>query len=145
MKLSTRSRYGLRLLMEIARQDQNIPLPLKEAAYNQNISQKYLEKISRILKQNGYLEGKRGPQGGYTLGLQPHKIRLGDLIQDLEGNLDLVQCWMSKQACPRLQDCKTRSVWAELRRTIYDKLNTLTLKDLLDEKFPDCLGELQED
>ncbi len=136
MKLSTRSRYGLRLLLEIARENSTDPIPLNEVAQRQNISLKYLEKISKILKTEGYLLGKRGPNGGYLLNISPQNIRLGELIQSLEGGLDLVQCWMAETSCPRLQSCKTHQVWKELSNTIYEKLNTLTLQDLLETEDP---------
>ncbi|MFP4588133.1 MAG: RrF2 family transcriptional regulator [Desulfohalobiaceae bacterium] len=139
MKLSTRSRYGLRLLLEISRSEGSNPVPLAQVAQRQNISLKYLEKIARILKQAGYLQGKRGPHGGYCLGLAPKEIRLGNLIQELEGNLDLVQCWMSEQTCPRVQECRTRKVWEELRRTLTSKLNDFSLMDLLEDSDSICL------
>jgi Rrf2 family protein len=134
MKLSTRSRYGLRLLLEIACSKGSKPVPLAQVAKRQNISLKYLEKIARILKQAGYLQGKRGPHGGYFLSLDPEEIYLGDLIQVLEGNLGLVQCWMSEQTCPRVNECKARKVWEDLRSTISSKLNNLTLQDLLQQE-----------
>ncbi|MFO8032737.1 MAG: RrF2 family transcriptional regulator [Desulfohalobiaceae bacterium] len=145
MKLSTRSRYGLRLLLEIARSEGIRPVPLSQVAKEQNISLKYLEKIAGILKQAGYLQGKRGPSGGYRLSLDPEEIHLGDLIQKLEGNLELVQCWMSEQTCPRVKECKTRRVWEELRSTISSKLNDLTLQDLLQESGPICFTSAPQD
>ena len=134
MKLSTRSRYGVRMLMELARNGSEESMTLNDIATRQNVSLKYLEKITRILKQNGYLEGKRGPHGGYRLNYSPESIRLGELVEILEGDLDLVDCWMFDQSCPRIDHCPTRSLWHELRQTIVDKLNSYTLRDLADDQ-----------
>jgi Rrf2 family protein len=131
MKLSTRSRYGVRMLMELAQNGKDESMTLNDIATRQNVSLKYLEKITRILKKNGYLEGKRGPHGGYRLTIPPERIHLGDLVEILEGDLELVDCWMFDQSCPRIDHCPTRELWHELRRTIVDKLNSYTLQNLV--------------
>ena len=132
MKISTRSRYGIRLLMDIAMNSKGQAVSLQEVARRQDISLKYLEKITRILKQGGYLTGKRGPSGGHRLTKPVQEIQLGDVVRLLEGDLELVNCWMNDIPCPRMQNCKTHQIWSELTEIIYTKLNSITLQDLLE-------------
>ncbi|WP_034621119.1 RrF2 family transcriptional regulator [Desulfovermiculus halophilus] len=143
MKVSTRSRYGIRLLMDIAMHGQGQAVSLHEIAHRQDISLKYLEKITRILKQGGYLSGKRGPNGGHRLTKPLDQIYLGDVVRVLEEDLDLVNCWMNDTPCPRLEHCKTHQIWTELTEIIYTKLNTLSLKDLVENDV--CTLSKQEE
>lgn len=131
MKLSTRSRYGLRMMVDIARYGQNESVPLQEIATRQDISVKYLEKIARMLKQAGYLSGKRGPNGGHRLLHAPEAIRLGDLLLVLEGDLELVECDTHENPCPRRESCETRIIWLEMNDLLYSKLNSITLAKLM--------------
>jgi Rrf2 family protein len=130
MKLSTRSRYGIRMMLDIASHGQEEAVSLQSIAKRQDISLKYLEKITRILKGAGYLQGKRGPRGGHKLTCSPEEIYLGDLVLALEGDLELVNCWADNQPCPKINECKTHKMWDEMERIIYEKLNSLTLMDL---------------
>ncbi|MBS3779189.1 MAG: RrF2 family transcriptional regulator [Desulfovermiculus sp.] len=132
MKVSTRSRYGIRLLMDIAFNSHGQAVSLHEVARRQDISLKYLEKITRILKQGGYLSGKRGPNGGHRLTKPIEEIQLGEVVRLLEGDLDLVNCWMNDNPCPRMDNCKTHQIWMELTDIIYSRLNTITLQDLIE-------------
>ena len=133
MKLSTRTRYGLRMLVSIARahQSSSHPAPLYPIAVKQDISFKYLEKICRILKKEGYLLGKRGPDGGYSLTMPPEEIRLGELVKILENDMNLSDCCLYETVCSHSPECPTRKLWLDLRQTIIDKLNTSTLADLV--------------
>jgi len=133
MKLSTRTRYGLRMLVSIAgmQETTSLPVPLYPIAVQQKISFKYLEKICRTLKNNGYLLGKRGPDGGYRLRIPPEYIFLGDLLKVLENEMNLIDCCLYETACPHSEQCPTKQLWQDLRRTIIDKLNTYTLADLI--------------
>ena len=130
MKLSTRSRYGIRMLLDIAAHDRDDAVSLQSIAKRQDISLKYLEKITRILKAAGYLKGKRGPRGGHMLTMDPGEIFIGDLVLALEGDLELVNCWTENQPCPKINECKTHKMWDEMERIIYEKLNSLSLQDL---------------
>jgi Rrf2 family protein len=134
MKLSTRSRYGIRMLADIARQGSNQVVTLQEVAVRQNISFKYLEKITRILKDAGYLSGKKGPNGGHRLNRFPQDILIGDLVIVLEGNLELVDCKNKDNPCPRLPNCRTHQVWEDLKNIIHQKLNTISLADLIHDE-----------
>ena len=133
MKLTTRSRYGIRMLIYMASRKNWETTSLQEVAHNQDISLKYLEKISKILKESGYIWGKRGPKGGYALIKPAKEIFLGDLVRVLEGDLDFVDCWFNQQPCPRINECKSRIVWNELQKLIYDRLNAVTLEDLVQD------------
>ncbi len=133
MKLTTRTRYGIRMLIYIASKNSSEATTLQEISHNQDISLKYLEKISKILKESGYIWGKRGPGGGYELLKPAEEIKLGDLVQVLEGNLDFVDCWFNQKPCPRINECKSRIVWNELEKLIYNRLNYVTLSDLIQD------------
>lgn len=117
--------------MDIAINSQGQAISLQEVARRQDISLKYLEKITRILKRGGYLSGKRGPHGGHRLTKPVQEIQLGDVVRLLEGDLDLVNCWMNDTPCPRMENCKTHQIWTELTEIIYTKLNSVTLQDLI--------------
>ncbi len=140
MKLSTRSRYGIRMLMDIAIQGQGKEVSLQEIAKRQSISFKYLEKITTILKRNGYLEGKRGPSGGHKLTVSPEEIKIGDLLDTLEGDLRLVNCWIDDKPCPRIDFCSIKFVWDELNHHIHQKLNSITLANLIKDQ-QQCLNK----
>ena len=133
MKLTTRTRYGIRMLIYIASKNSSEAITLQEISHNQDISLKYLEKISKILKQSKYISGKRGPGGGYELLKPAEEIRLGDLVQVLEGDLDFVDCWFNQEPCPRINECRSRIVWNELEKLIYNRLNYVTLSDLIQD------------
>jgi Rrf2 family protein len=121
------------MLVSIARAEQATahPVPLYPIAVQQDISFKYLEKICRILKKSGYLRGKRGPEGGYSLTARPEEIPLGEVAMALEDEMALVDCCLYETDCSRNDTCPTRHLWQELRRTIIDKLNSYTLADLI--------------
>ncbi|MCF8086200.1 MAG: Rrf2 family transcriptional regulator [Desulfohalobiaceae bacterium] len=133
MKLSTRTRYGFRMLVSIAgaQETTSQPVPLYPIAVQQNISFKYLEKICRILKDKGYLRGKRGPDGGYRLRMPPEDIFLGELVKVLENEMNLIDCCLYETSCSQSPRCPTKQLWQDLRRTIIDRLNTYTLADLI--------------
>jgi Rrf2 family protein len=133
MKLSTRTRYGLRMLVSIARAQQTTfrPVPLYRIAVQEDIPFKYLEKICRVLRDSGYLRGKRGPEGGYRLSLLPENIFLGELIKVLENEMNLIDCCLYETSCTQSAQCPTKQVWRDLRRTIIDRLNTYTLAHLV--------------
>ena len=133
MKLSTRTRYGLRMLVSIAvaQETSSQPIPLYPIAVQQNISFKYLEKICRMLKDSGYLLGKRGPKGGYRLRMYPEGIFLGELVKVLENEINFIDCCIYETSCFQGAQCPTKQLWRDLRRTIIDRLNTYTLADLV--------------
>ena len=132
MKLSTRSRYGTRTMLEFARHWGKGPLSLTEAATAQDVSLKYLEHIVAALKAAGLLNAARGRRGGYELARPPEDILLHEVIVALDGPIDPVACLNPDVDCPMKERCPTRPLWADLKSAITGILLATTLKDLLD-------------
>jgi Rrf2 family protein len=130
MRLSTRSRYGTRLLLDMAQHAGDGPLHLADIAQRQGISMKYLEQIIIPLRRAGYIEGVRGPQGGHVLAKPPAEIRIGDVVAVLEESDKLVECTDNAAVCHRADTCITRFLWKEAAQAMFDKLNSHTLADL---------------
>jgi Rrf2 family cysteine metabolism transcriptional repressor len=130
MKLSTRARYGLRAMLELARIYGNGPLPVGAIAGNQNISQKYLYALLTTLRSAGLVRSVRGAEGGYALTRPPAQIKLSEIVQVLEGSLSLVDCVEDKDLCTRAEQCVMRKVWLKLSKTIEGELEHITLGDL---------------
>jgi Rrf2 family protein len=132
MKLTTRSRYGTRMMLDMALHGQNGPVRIKDIAARQGVSVKYLEKLVRELKQAGFVRSRRGPRGGHELARPLDTITVGDIVRTLEGELTLVECDTDPgRSCPRLAECLTRSVWAEAARAMHQALDSITLADLV--------------
>ena len=112
MKISTKGRYALRLMLDIAAHDSGEPVRIKEIASRQEISAKYLEQIVAILSKAGYVKSIRGPQGGYRLTRKPEEYSLGDILRLTEGSLAPVECLEGEtNQCPRAGDCITLLFW----------------------------------
>ncbi len=131
MKLSTRSRYGTRLLLDMAQHYNQGPVQLGDIARRQEISVKYLEQIIIPLKKAHYVESVRGPKGGHALTRPPEQITVGEIVALLEDGVSLVECTEHSEVCERSPSCPTRLVWKEAARAMFDKLYTVTLADLL--------------
>ena len=131
MKLTTRSRYGTRMILDRAIHGQNGPVRIKDVAARQGVSVKYLEKLVRDLKEAGFVRSRRGPRGGHELDKPLTAISVGDIVRALEGDLSLVECGDEAGACPRQADCLTRGVWMEAARAMHEKLDSITLADLV--------------
>jgi Rrf2 family protein len=131
MKLSTRSRYGTRLILDMARHHGNTPIQLGEIARRQNISLKYLEQIIRPLKRANYIRSFRGAKGGHMLNKPPEKITVGEVVALLEEGAFLTFCSKNPKACSRSDRCPARLVWLEASRALFDRLNQITFADLL--------------
>ena len=130
MKLSTRSRYGTRLLLDMAQHYQQGPIQMGEIAKRQEISVKYLEQIIIPLKKANYVLSVRGPKGGHSLARPPEEITLGEIVALLEEGCSLVQCSEYADVCSRSGACPTRLVWQEAAQALFDKLSSITLADL---------------
>jgi Rrf2 family protein len=137
MRLSTKSRYGLRALFDMAYHAGTLPAQIKDISRRQNISPRYLEQIFQDLKKAGLLRSRRGPQGGYFLARKPHEITVMDIINATEGEMALVDCVKtgkkSKKGCEFDNQCITQQVWAEASRKLNEYLGTVTIKDLCDK------------
>ena len=131
MKLSTKSRYGLRALFDIAYNAGMLPGQIKDISRRQNISARYLEQIFQELKRAGLLKSKRGPQGGYRLTRKPEEINLLDIVRATEGKLSLVECDPpGKDACDFDSHCVTQEVWKKASSCLAEYLESVTLEDL---------------
>ncbi len=131
MKLTTRSRYGTRLILDMALHGRDGPVRIKDVAARQGISLKYLEKLVRELKAAGLVKSRRGPHGGHVLARPLEEITIGAVVRALEGDLELVECGDGEVSCPRLYECLTRDVWIEAARAMHAKLDSFTLADLV--------------
>ncbi len=132
MKLTTRSRYGARLLLDIALHSKNGPVPSKDTAERENISLKYLEKLIKKLNSAGYVKGKRGPNGGNVLTLDPADISIGAVAKILDGQEERMQeCSGDAASCPRAAVCLRRSIWDDASKAMYKMLDSYTLADLI--------------
>ena len=141
MKLSTRSRYGTRLILDLARKYKQSPVHLAGIAQRQNISIKYLEQIIRPLQEAGYVTSIRGPKGGHLLAKAPNNITVGEIVALLEGSDELIQCAGDPKQCNRASTCATRFVWQEAARAMYDRLNDITFSNLLNLSDEMCNGD----
>ena len=138
MKLTTRSRYGTRMLLDLALNGSEGPVRVNEIAARQGISVKYLEKLSRTLKKAGLIRSLRGSKGGHMLAKPAKDITMGEVVRALEGDLNLVTCWSDRTSCPRLKDCPTSFLWQEVSKALLEKLDSMRLGDLLRS---DCCTE----
>lgn len=131
MKLSTRSRYGTRLILDMAQHRGPTPIQLGEIARRQKISLKYLEQIIRPLKAAKYIKSFRGSKGGHMLAREPSQITVGEIVALLEGGSNLTHCALNPEDCDRVDECLTRYVWLEASRAMFDRLNQITFADLI--------------
>ena len=135
MMISTRGRYALRVMIDLAEQQTSSFTPLKEIAARQEISEKYLESIVKNLVQNGLLEGLRGKGGGYRLVRAPEEYTVGSILRLMEGSLAPVACLEQRaQPCNREDSCRTLPMWRKLYDLLNDFFDGITLADLIDSE-----------
>jgi Rrf2 family protein len=130
-KLSTKGRYGARLMLELALNYGKGPVALKDVAQRQEISEKYLEHLIGPLKKARLIRSNRGAHGGYTLLRPPSRINLKEVIIAVEGPICIVECTQKPSVCKRAQDCLSREAWNELSLKIGETLAALTLESLI--------------
>ncbi len=131
MKLSTRSRYGVRLMLDLALHATEGPVRLGSVAKRQGVGIKYLEQIIISLKKADYVASVRGPKGGHMLTKPPEKITVGEIVGLLEGGLKLTRCTQNPEECDRSSHCVTRILWMEATEAIRERLDTITFRDLM--------------
>lgn len=131
MRISTRSRYGLRLMVEIAANSGRRSIYLKEIARNIDVSEKYLSQIIIPLKGKGLVKTYGGAHSGYVIGKPSSEIKLKEIVEILEGDLNLVDCVSNNSICIKSQTCITRDIWVKLGEKISEFLNSFTLEDLV--------------
>lgn len=133
MKVSTRGRYALRLMLDIAINSAARPVSIKDIAKRQDISDKYLEQIISILNSAGFVKSVRGAQGGYTLTRRADQYTVGMILRLTEGSLAPVPCVDECPApCDKIDNCATSEVWARLGKAINDVVDNITLADLVE-------------
>ena len=132
MRLSTRTRYGMRAVLELALAYGGNPLQIKVIAERQKISSKYLEQLIAVLKAAGVVRSIRGPHGGYLLAKPPQEVTLEEIFRVLEGPVLTVECVEHADVCPSCAECVTRKIWQEMNDAIIGVLANRTLKDLVD-------------
>lgn len=132
MIVSTKGRYALRVMIDLAEQHTQDRTPLKEIAERQEISQKYIEAIMTLLSKNGFVEAVHGKGGGYKLNKKPEEYKVGDILRLTEGTLSPVAC-LEKDApeCPRKTVCRTLPLWTKLDDLVENYLDSVTLADLM--------------
>lgn len=134
MHISTKGRYGLRILLDMAAHAKQGPVALRDVARRQQISQKYLWQVVNPLKLAGLLRVTRGSHGGYTLARAPARISILDIVEILEGPVSVVGCVRTPGACDRSADCAARDAWAEVETALKDAMDGITLQHLLDRQ-----------
>ena len=138
MRLSTKSRYGLRALFDIAYNSGTLPAQIQDISRRQEISPRYLEQIFQNFKKSGILKSKRGPNGGYYLSRAPEAITVKEIIQSAEGDIALVDCVNAdvkkrKKECPSNGHCVTQTVWQDATEKLNEFFASITLKSLCEK------------
>lgn len=132
MKISTKGRYALRLMLDLAVYNTGEPISLKDVARRQQISEKYLEQIISILNKAGYVRSIRGAQGGYMLKKEPEEYTVGMILRLTEGDLAPVSCvGEGSTDCERMQECVTIRIWEQLNEAINGVVDHITLADMV--------------
>ena len=133
MKISTKGRYALRMLYDLALHQEDGYVSLKDIAERQNISKKYLEQIVPLLNKTGLLRTNRGNKGGYMLAGRPGEISVGDVLRATEGSIAPVSCLeFEPNECPRANECSTLFVWEGLYKVMTEYLDSISLQDIIE-------------
>jgi Rrf2 family iron-sulfur cluster assembly transcriptional regulator len=135
MKLTTKTLYGARLLLDLAQRQDEGAIQMSKISIRQNISVKYLEQIIRPLKKAKLVKSIRGPKGGHLLAKKPRKITLGDITRIFEGQSELVGCISETKTCPKSDDCVVRLGWQKATIVFYKELDSISIANLLETKF----------
>jgi Rrf2 family protein len=134
MKISTKIRYGTRAMLELACHYGEGPIELREIAKREDISLKYLEQVIVPLRTGGLVKSARGSKGGYCLAKHPSEIYLKDLVETLDGPLNLIECLRDPKVCQKVPYCITRDIWQEVSEAIDGIFHSVTLEDMVHRK-----------
>lgn len=134
MKLTKRTRYGTRLLLDLAIHQDQGAVNMSEISKRLNVSVKYLEQLVRPLKKAKFVNSIRGPKGGHMLAKKPDKITLGDITRLFEGQTELVDCISNPEKCPISDECIVRPAWQRATQALYNELDSISITDLLEKK-----------
>lgn len=143
MRISTRTRYGTRLLFELGYNYGKGPVLLKDIAKRQDISEKYLSKIIILLRSAGIVTSFRGAKGGYTLSRHPQEIKMREVVEVLEGDVAFLDCIKDERVCDKIERCPTREFWCGMERAMNGYLESETL-DTIVENYKRKTGEAGE-
>lgn len=137
MKLSTKGRYGLRAMIDLAIHSKEQKVTIKSISERQEISENYLERIIALLRKAGFVESTRGSQGGYELTKEARDISVGDILRALEGDLNPVDCTLTNddKECSEANLCVTKFVWKRISDSINEVVNNISLQDMVDEQL----------
>lgn len=149
MRLTTKSRYGTRLILDLGVYGAEKPVPLGDVSKRQNISLKYLEQLTVKLKKAGLIKSQRGAAGGHMLAKPPEEITIGMIVRTLEGTIQITDCAEDSDnacgVCNRAGDCLSRWVWIETSNAMFDCLDNITVEQLLtmakQKSEPSCKGQ----
>lgn len=134
MKLSTKGRYGVRAMFDLALHQGDGPIPLRSIAERQDISEHYLEQLISTLRNEGFVESVRGAHGGYLLAVEADEITIGHIIRALEGPVTLSDCVSGEESsCERSPDCVVELIWNQVKDKIDEVLDSITLEDIKQE------------
>lgn len=134
MKISTRGRYAIRVMLDLAEHNNGEYIPLMDIAGRQEVSEKYLESIVAALSKNKFVNALRGKGGGYRLAKAPEDYTIGSILRVTEGSLAPIACLEAEaNPCNRAADCRTLKMWQDFYQLIHDYFENITLQDLLDE------------
>ena len=133
MKVSTRGRYGLRAMVDLAVTENTGATPLREISERKDISEQYLEQLFASLRKAGIVKSVRGAHGGYLLNHKAEEITVKDIIVALEGPIAPVDCVLSEDECDKSSDCVTHKVWVKVKKNIDELLESVTLAELKEE------------
>lgn len=134
MKLSTKSRYGIKALVELAIQHGEGPVSIKTIGEKWNISEYYLEQLFATLRKAGLIQSIRGAQGGYILAKEPKDISVYDLIETLEGPVEISTC-LTEEKCDNIGGCPTRILWKKIKQSIDEVTKSVSLQDMVDDYY----------
>jgi len=144
MKLSTKGRYAIRAMFDLALQPREGPTLLKDISKRQGISNMYLEQLFTRLQASGMVRSIRGSRGGFLLIKSPSEISLLDILQTMEGSTALVECVDNAALCPRANSCVTRKAWVKTKEAMDEVLESTTLQDLIEWNNEDNNGDKAE-
>ncbi len=135
MRLSTKGRYGLKAMYNLALRYGDGPVTLKTIAEDENISESYLEQIFLVLRNEKILDSIRGPKGGYMLARKPNEITVGDVLRALEGELSPAECVIEDYSCSKEDKCVTKEIWEKIKTSVDDVVDSITLDDMVRQEI----------
>ncbi len=140
MKISTKGRYALRLMLDLAIIDSPQPVPLRDVAEREGISEKYLEQIVTQMSREGLVRSVRGAGGGYLLTRRPEEYTVGEILRALEGSLAPVRCADDSSGCCRASQCVSLDIWIQIQEAVSSVVDNITLADMVKRYHEKCPG-----